>query len=90
MAEVKKTLHFLRAVRKRLMAVAGFRIPVAMADMRLQIDHRRLDVGADEIFIVFIRIELRQEFWIPVFDMHVDEITTEACAIPIGICHINV
>ena len=60
-----------------------------MADMRLQIDHRRLDVGADEIFIVFIRIELRQEFWIPVFDMHVDEITAEACAIPIGICHIS-
>ena len=87
MAEIKKTLHLLCAVRKRLMAMTGFRIPIAMADMRLQIDHWRFDVGADEIFIIFVWIELRQEFWIPVFNMHVNEITAEACAIPIWICH---
>ena len=74
MAEIEESLHLFRAIRERLMAVAGFRIPVAMTDMRLQIDHRRFHMGADKIFIILVWIELREELRIPVLNVHIDKI----------------
>ncbi len=89
MAEIEESLHLFRAIRERLMAVAGFRIPVAMTDMRLQIDHRRFHMSADKIFIIFVRIELREELRIPIFYVHIDKIAAVTCAEPVWICHIS-
>ena len=90
MAQLLHTLHLVLATDKSLVHFTALGRPIAQTDMALQIQHGRVDVAELQMFHIVLRIKLRQEFIIPVFDMHVHQVSTEFFLIPLHDIHLSI
>jgi hypothetical protein len=51
--------------------------------MRLEVDHRALDMSPFQAIKVLVRVKFAEECLIPVIDVHIDQVAAETFRVPV-------